>query len=381
MSSQVVLCTAGYDHKVRFWEASSRACTRTIRFPESQVNCLAVSNDKLYVAAGGNPHCRIFDVANTANSTHVAQFSHLSNVTAVGFQADRRWIFTGSEDGTVKVWDLRAPQRAQRSYACPFAEDDSYRKAPAPVNSVVLHPNQGELISGDQSGRVRVWDLRANECAVALAPRLDAADTNRERTVSGDSSDNHQNDDFGALVAPAPIKRKRRYCPVRSVAIASDASRLVCGDDDADVYSWRPNHNYELEHVIEAAHCDGSGRTSILKTAISPDAQLLVTTSSDKTAKLWKLPRKKQDNTNNGEAPEEKTQEDTTNSSFTLQRTLAQHQRWVWDACFSADSAYLVTASSDHSARLWDLHSGSAIRYYSGHTLAVTCCALNDSSA
>ena len=41
---------------------------------------------------------------------------------------------------------------------------------------------------------------------------------------------------------------------------------------------------------------------------------------------------------------------------------------------------YLVTASSDHSARLWDLQSGAAIRYYSGHSLAVTCCALNDSS-
>ena len=66
---------------------------------------------------------------------------------------------------------------------------------------------------------------------------------------------------------------------------------------------------------------------------------------------------------------------------FALEKTLAQHQRWVWDACFSADSAYLVTASSDHSARLWDLSSGAAIRYYSGHSLAVTCCALNDSSA
>ena len=66
---------------------------------------------------------------------------------------------------------------------------------------------------------------------------------------------------------------------------------------------------------------------------------------------------------------------------FALEKTLAQHQRWVWDACFSADSAYLVTASSDHSARLWDLSSGAEIRYYSGHSLAVTCCALNDSSA
>lgn len=40
---------------------------------------------------------------------------------------------------------------------------------------------------------------------------------------------------------------------------------------------------------------------------------------------------------------------------FSLETTLAAHQRWVWDCAFSADSAYLVTACSDHYARLWEL--------------------------
>lgn len=58
----------------------------------------------------------------------------------------------------------------------------------------------------------------------------------------------------------------------------------------------------------------------------------------------------------------------------------AGHQRWVWDCVFSVDAAYLVTASSDCSARLWDLSSGDAIRMYSGHHKAAVCCALNDSA-
>lgn len=33
----------------------------------------------------------------------------------------------------------------------------------------------------------------------------------------------------------------------------------------------------------------------------------------------------------------------------------AQHQRWVWDAVFSADSYYIITASSDQTAKLWDV--------------------------
>lgn len=31
------------------------------------------------------------------------------------------------------------------------------------------------------------------------------------------------------------------------------------------------------------------------------------------------------------------------------------HRRWVWDADFSADSSFLVTSSSDHSAKLWNV--------------------------
>lgn len=57
---------------------------------------------------------------------------------------------------------------------------------------------------------------------------------------------------------------------------------------------------------------------------------------------------------------------------------LSGHTRWVWDAAFSADSAYIVTASSDGTARLWDVSSGETVRTYTGHQKAVTTIAMND---
>lgn len=31
----VVLATAGYDHTIRFWEAASGTCNRTVKYPDS----------------------------------------------------------------------------------------------------------------------------------------------------------------------------------------------------------------------------------------------------------------------------------------------------------------------------------------------------------
>lgn len=60
--------------------------------------------------------------------------------------------------------------------------------------------------------------------------------------------------------------------------------------------------------------------------------------------------------------------------------TLDGHQRWVWDCAFSADSAYLVSVSSDHYARLWELSTAQIIRQYNGHHRGAVCVALNDYS-
>ena len=42
----------------------------------------------------------------------------------------------------------------------------------------MLHPNGTELISGDQNGNIRVWDLTANACSCELVPEVGQLEPN-----------------------------------------------------------------------------------------------------------------------------------------------------------------------------------------------------------
>ena len=149
---EIILATAGYDHTIKFWQAHTGKCIRTLQHADSQVNALEISPDGQLLAAAGYQHIRMFDVHGSNSSGPVVNYEGVSkNVMSVGFHEASQWMFTGGEDGTARTWDLR-----MRNLQC-----QCVFQANAPVNSVVLHPNQHELIVGDQNGVVHIWDMRA----------------------------------------------------------------------------------------------------------------------------------------------------------------------------------------------------------------------------
>lgn len=114
----------------------------------------------------------------------------------------------------------------------------------------------------------------------------------------------------------------------------------------------------------------------ITRVLLSPDVRHLATCSADHTARIWSVDPDAPHNVKGTEdLPTERAP-----GAFPLETSLEAHQRWVWDCAFSADSAYLVTACSDHYARLWELSSQAIIRQYNGHHRGAVCVALNDYS-
>jgi WD40 repeat protein len=81
-----------------------------------------------------------------------------------------------------------------------------------------------------------------------------------------------------------------------------------------------------------------AGGETVLSAAFSPDGKLVVTTSDDKTARLW--------DAETGQA---------------IGAPLTGHDGFVHGAAFSPDGKRVVTASADKTARLWDAATGRPI--------------------
>ncbi|KAF4733647.1 Target of rapamycin complex subunit lst8, partial [Perkinsus olseni] len=179
-----IILAAGYSEDIKFYDTVTGEMIKTIGGPGSRVpgvegvglpaggaqygnvidghvNCLELTPDDRFVAAAGNPWVRIFDCEYTTAPYSSYEGGHRDNVTSVSFEEDAKWFVTSSEDGTAKVWDRRAPVDDEKSFQLCFKNQQPDGSGGA-IHCSVLHPNQAEVLCGDASGQVAVWDLTAN---------------------------------------------------------------------------------------------------------------------------------------------------------------------------------------------------------------------------
>uniref|UniRef100_A0A8D2PK22 Target of rapamycin complex subunit lst8 n=1 Tax=Zosterops lateralis melanops TaxID=1220523 RepID=A0A8D2PK22_ZOSLA len=184
---------------------------------------------------------------------------------------------------------------------------------------------QAELIVGDQSGAIHIWDLKT---------------------------------DHNEQLIPEP------EVSVNSVHIDPDASYMAAVNSAGNCYVWNLTGGIgeEVTQLIPKTKIPAHNRYA-LQCKFSPDSTLLATCSADQTCKIWR----------------------TSNFSLMTELSIKSNnpgetsRGWMWDCAFSGDSQYIVTASSDNLARLWCVETGEIKREYSGHQKAVVCLAFNDS--
>lgn len=137
------------------WRAPERATE--LVFHDGFLSCCRFLNEQQILTSSGDSSCILWDIPTARNIVNFAE--HAADALHMSLKpGDKSSFASCSVDGTVKVWDIRAPKKSVMTFT--GHEGD--------VNCVEFMPSDGNALGTcGQDGTVRLFDLRAcNQLAV-----------------------------------------------------------------------------------------------------------------------------------------------------------------------------------------------------------------------
>ncbi len=304
---------------------------------------LDISADGRWLVSGSlDGTVRLWDLkADDISGSSVELSGHAGVLTAAFITADSRWIVAGSwnmpirQRGSVYLWDLHAEQPSKMPVHLP--NDAGVSAAAASVNG-------RWLVTGSVDGAVRHWDLHAvapSSSAVLLHDHEQltmavAIDSTGQRIAA----QNGVNLRLWNLTSDG-IRRESYSLTAQKFAagvlkISPDDRWLISGGTDGSIVRWNMSST-----PPSGSRARLEGHTgAITSMSISTDSKWLATASFDKTARLWNL-----------------TDPDPSVTS----RLLWGHRDLVQTIAISPDDRWLATGDRDAVVRVWDLKSENPV--------------------
>jgi WD40 repeat protein len=255
---------------------------------------------------------------------------HTGVIGCVAFAPDGKRAVTGSDDQTVRVWEvasgkemLRLSGHTEEALAVAFAPDGS------------------RIISGGRDRTLRLWDVATGKelrrftghteriTGVAFAP-----DGRRLLSASGDGTVRLWDAESG--------KELHRFTghtgPVNCVAVAPDGRFALSGSHDGTLRLW------DLEQLREARRFEGHNR-EVYTVAFAPYGRRLLSGGNDRTVRMWDAETGKE------------------------LRRFSGHANAVIGVAFTPDGSRVLSGSSqyrsaDRAVRVWDAESGRALEAF-----------------
>ena len=303
-----------------------------VRFGKGRINGVTYSPDGNRRAVASSIGILICD-AHTGEELKLLS-GHASEVLSVAYSPDGLTLASGSEDNTVRLWNV---QNGQHKLTLEGHEDA--------VTSVVFSPNGGTLASGSKDTTIRLWDTKS---------------AYHKSTLEGHGSG------------------------VTSVVFNPKGNRLASGSDFGPVHLWEAEIRFGRNRCITTLQERSEHVTSV---AFSPDGHLFASGSTEGTICLWKLSNTERPISLSGHtetvhaivfSPDGRTlasgSADNTIHVWDARggqhfATLKEHTNGVFSVEFSPDGGMLISESYDSTIRFWDVKTGkNETTLRGGHT-------------
>jgi WD40 repeat protein len=248
-------------------------------------------------------------------------------VQAVAATADGRYVAGGTQDGTVRVWDVVSGREVGQK-----------RKLEGEVRDVAFSPDGSRVAAAGSKGVVRQWRVDSND---EVAPpfrehrgtvRAVAYDPTGEALATG-------GDDRAVLVWDADDATIRRRLEahrdwVNTVAFGHDGVTLLSAGGRSEGRSV-DQRILRWNLATGALEAEMTGHSDAVRSlAISPDGTHFASAGADGLVFDWHLAESR------------------------ILATLTGNTERVFDVAFSPDGGLVASAGRDHTVRLWETSTG-----------------------
>ncbi len=236
------------------------------------------------------------------------------------------------------------------------------------IQALAIGPNGYLLISGSQDKTLRVWNLKTGQflhrlmghdaaiCSIAISPNgRKLVSGSLDRTLISWNLDKRAIADRFFSHSGSPYSH--RCGAVYSVAYSPDGAMIASGSEDHSIKVWNQRNGEllsryceHLEAVLSVQFIDHSriNHPGVNANSHSGRNYLFASSSSDGTIKIWQFGQLK-----------------------SLQ-TLTGHLDQVSVISLSPTQPLLVSGSADHTVKLWNLNTGELIKTLTKHSDSIS---------
>jgi eukaryotic-like serine/threonine-protein kinase len=286
------------------------------------VNDVAFSRDGATLATGSDDHTvRLWDV-KTGRERILK--GHTDEVYFVAFSPDGTQLASAGKDETIRLWDI-----ATGSARVLIGQTGRF-------GGLAFSPDGRHLLSASYDGMVRLWDAKSGDGSLLSStpgPIRGMAFSPDGKTVAHGGGDRllHLTDlESGRVRVLAGHE-----AAIIALAFSPDGARVATRDIDGTVLEWDARTGAHRALLGSSLSTKALSMTGLGALYFSPDSATIASVGEDETLRLWDV--------RTGAA-----------------RALQGHEGRILAAAFSPDGSSIATGSYDRTVRLWSVATGKS---------------------
>jgi WD40 repeat protein len=282
-----LVATASFRDYARVWDAGSGQLLQELHHadqPDDGVYSVTFSPDGKYLVTTlwDNGKALVWDVGTWKPLATLAD--HTQTVYCAAFSPNSEFLVTTSDDKSPRVWRVGTWERIAvlQGQGKPVAEP--VRDESIPGQTPVSGPSAGAPVSGTGTPAPNVAEMKPEQLGHGNVVYSVAFSPNGKYVITAGRDRVAWIWEVGTW---HPLTKLTGYTnPIKSASFSPDGEYVVTGSDDRTARVWKLDWEGSQLKGKEVSRMEHP--SNLVATAFSPDGQYVLTTCFDKIARLWK---------------------------------------------------------------------------------------------